>query len=141
MINSNSVKTYKYFWLTIPIIIILALFNPKGTFDLQLHDTYFVTTLKQIALCFSIFLTVIGFIYWLLRDYRFSNWLNILVAVVTICSLIGFTLISAFQLKIVGNNFQLHKTLNSIAWILLITFILSQVLLMINLAIALIRGK
>ena len=115
--------------------------SPRGTYDLQLHDTYFVIPTVQIAISLSMYLGIIGLSYWFLRRYRFANWLTYTNVTLTILSLLVFTLLSSFQVELLQNDLQTFKAINKYSWVLTFMFLVSQFLLIINLAIGLIRGK
>lgn len=141
MIKSISTKPYKFLWLSIPLIVIVILICPRGTFDLQLHDTYFVITSNQVAIISSIFLGLVGLLYWLLKEFDFVIWLRTLTVVSTIICVIGLILLSIFQIKIVQNNFQFYRPIQYIGWLLLFIFLITQFLFILNLGIALKKGK
>ena len=123
------------------MIATIILICPRGTFDLQLHDTYFVITSSQAAVASCLFLGFMGLVYWAAKDYSFIKWLTILTVVSTLFSITGLILLSIFQLKIAQSSFHLHGTIQQTGWSLLVIFIISQFLTVVNFGIAIVRGK
>jgi len=60
-------------WWTIPFTFILILLGADASFDLQVHDSYFlIASIHNVIICTSIIVTL-GAIYWAARDTRQVN--------------------------------------------------------------------
>jgi len=79
-------KPYKVIWRSIPFLIGLSLIGWNKTIDIQMHDTYFVIALFHVGIFFSIILTVLGSLYWLVRNKQLINWITIVHVIITIAS-------------------------------------------------------
>ncbi len=134
-------KSYKILWGSIPVILILTLFGKEGAFDLQLHDTYLVTSTWHVAILFAFLLSLLGVIYWLLRNYKLVPGLSKIHVITTLISLIGIILISIQQTVSRAEDFELFRRINSIGIILILALIFAQLLFMTNIIVGLIRGK
>ena len=134
-------KPYAYIWLSIPIIALIILLRPSDTFDLPLHDTFYVLSSNTLAIGSSLILVVFGLIYYLLKNYKLAPWLSSIQVVLLIGSLLGFILMSTIPLKSIGNNYQLYARINLIRWTFVFAFVLSTLIFIINLVQALIKMK
>lgn len=59
-----------FFWLTALSIILIGEFsiqNISNVIDINIHDTYYVISRKEISIVFSSLFLLIGFIYWLFQ--------------------------------------------------------------------------
>ncbi len=57
-------KPYLIFWWMIPVIMGFGFLNYQNTVDINIHDTYYVTTCLYIAILISFLFAVIGLGYW-----------------------------------------------------------------------------
>ena len=54
------------FWILIPIILLTGFLKPDKTLDINIHDTYYVLGLINLAVLISIIFAIIGFGYWVI---------------------------------------------------------------------------
>lgn len=80
---------YKYFWLPIPLLLIIGLVR-GGTLDFQLQHNYLVIGTIHFCGILSFFFLISGLAYFLLRKRQF-NW------TLTVCHL-GMTSIALISL-------------------------------------------
>ncbi len=134
-------KAYKILWWTIPLIFIQITLGTESTFDLQLHDTYFVFSSWHITILFSLILGLLGGLYWILKSFKLVQFLSIIHAVGTSLSLIGIALIAILQTIYRSNHLELFTQLNSIGIIAILIFLIIQIIFIINIVVCLIREK
>jgi len=137
----NKNQPYKILWWTIPIILVLILFKAESTFDLQSYDTYFVITSIHVAILFTLFLGILGGVYWFLRFNRLNSMLSKVHFIGTSLSLIGFTFISILQTTYATRDFELFRQWNKMVAFLILIFIGLQIIFLTNLMMGLIRRK
>ena len=137
----NHVKPYYVLWWTIPLNFILTILNPDGAFDLQFHDTYFVFFSLHLAIVFSLFLGLLGGIYWLFRAYHLINILSLTHAFTTSIAMLGITLVAIFQNIYRARNYEFLNQLNSIGFLLIAILIIIQLIFIINIIIGLVKGR
>ena len=77
-------KPYKAIWYSILFLFGLSIIGWNNTIDIQLHDTYFVIASIHMGVLFSIYLGVIGIIYWLIRKKKLVDWMTVIHVVITI---------------------------------------------------------
>lgn len=136
-----SIKPYQILWGAIPMIFLTIAITPDKSFDLQLHDTYFVIPSIHMALLISIYLILIGSIYWLVREYKTIRILDTIHSIVTSFGLFAISIIVFAQTIKPENAIRGFTILNSIAMVILALLIFVQIIFIINLIIGIIRGK
>ena len=68
-------QTYWFFWIWIPLLLLLGiLFNKE--MDIQMHDTYWITTNFQLAFLCSILLLFSGLGYFVFRNLGLNSLLT-----------------------------------------------------------------
>mgnify|MGYP001435562515 CR=1 FL=1 len=132
---------HKPVWYSIWILAILSIFGWDSEVDIQLHDSYFIFPAVFIGITFSLFLAVIGLIYWLMRNKILVNWMTAVHVGSTILSFalvfgIGIVLDKKTELDL---NFL--KTMNWILLYLIFLAVLTQLLFGINIAVSLGQDK
>ena len=132
---------HKPVWYSIWILAILSIFGWDSEVDIQLHDSYFIFPAVFIGITFSLFLAVIGLIYWLMRNKILVNWMTAVHVGSTILSFalvfgIGIVLDKKTELDL---NFL--KTMNWILLYLIFLAVLTQLLFGINVAVSLGQDK
>ena len=60
----KKIKNYHLFLLVASLILIIGLFEMDSTFDINIHDTYFVVPSIYGTTILSLFYFSMGFIYW-----------------------------------------------------------------------------
>lgn len=125
------------FWSTVPIIIIIGLSFRDSTLDINIHDTYFVTSQLYISYLISIFFGVLGLGYWILITCKrkLIKELSILHIISTLGGVLGI-LISPLVFKDITMKIEI---LNLTLTILVMILILGQVFYLLQICIALFR--
>ncbi len=139
--NSIVNKPYKPIWYSILLLIVLSMIGFNNAIDIQLHDTYFVIALIHTGILFSIYLGIIGIIYWLIRNKRLVNWMTVTHVVTTNST---FTLIIITGLifkKVIEGNIETFRIVNQILFVLIIIALLSQLIFITNLVMVLLMNK
>lgn len=139
--NSIVHRPYKIFWYSIPVLIGLSIIGLNKTVDIQLHDTYFVIDLFHIGILFSIFLGIIGFIYWLMNNKRLVHWMTAIHVGITISTFVLIVFTGLIFKRIIEGDFETFKTVNLIMFVLILTAVLSQLIFMANLVLSLLNDK
>lgn len=121
--------------------ILILLCSDEGAIDMQLHDTYYVIAASHIAVLFAILLGLLGCIYWLLRRYKLVEVLTWVHTIVSIIAILGMAIISILQRKNSEKSFEDFRSINSIGTSLIVLFILVQLLLIINIVVAMMGGR
>lgn len=126
-------KAHIYLWVSILPILFIPLFNLKATIDIQLHDTYFVVAKFHIGLLFSIYLALIGFIYWLFRNKKLIPWMTWTHVLVTLTVFVGIIFKIVFLRTPIFTDFTSFNTYKKIVFYISAIFILSQLMFLMNL--------
>lgn len=126
-------KPYQAIWWSIPIILGLSLLGFKNTIDLQMHDTYFVVSYVHIRILIAVVLGITGFVYWLVRKKRLTNWMTFLHVAITISTL-ALILIVNLVFQVNEGDLETFKKVNPILLVLVLMALSSQLIFMANLA-------
>ena len=132
-------KPHLIIWASIVGFVGLALINFKRNIDLQLHDTYIVTTCLHLGIAISILLASIGFLYWLARFRKLIPWMTLFHIVATLVSFVGFIILLLTMNGGVERDFAVFHFGNIAGMVLVNLFLVSQVILLINILIAFFR--
>ena len=83
-------RTYLFFFLTILLILTFAFYNPKGTFSVNIYDTYYVILNSHLGILLSIIYFIPGIIYFVLhkKGIFLNNWIIYLHTIISIGGLI-----------------------------------------------------
>ncbi len=138
--DSTINKPYKAIWYSILFLFGLSIIGWNNTIDIQLHDTYFVIASIHIGVLFSIYLGVIGLIYWLIRKKKLVDWMTVIHVVITISTFALIITGLIFQ-KIIEGDFETFRTVNQILFVVILIALLSQLIFITNLTFGLIRNK
>ena len=145
----KKIKVYDLFWIVATLILLIGLSginNPDNTFDINVHDTYFVIAHFYGAVLFSLFYFLNGLGYWLvLKVYKkhLITSLTIIHSVILIGSFIFYQTIVYYNKTFVRYYFYFddnYRLINMtlISELLLIIFIGMPVYI-VNLLIGLFR--
>ena len=146
-------KPYYIFWGIIPLLVIFYfLTNPNVTFDINIHDTYFVIAYKPIFYFIGILFGCLGLVYWCLCRFHKKLYKSLIILHSTF-TLIGILLI--FGITLCGNYFSSDPTysyefknssvylqgldINDWITVILIGIILTQLLFICNFIISFFR--
>ena len=138
-------KPQIFLWLSIPVILLIGLNDYNERVDINIYDTYFVTTGWHLAILISAAFALLGLIYWGLIKAGFKpiGWLTITHLGCTIDTLLLVWLIMLFDwfsqtdlLHMAGLNGQ-----SLVLAFLLILFLLGQVLFILNLVLTIVLNK
>ena len=128
----KKIKVYDLFWIVATLILLIGLSginNPDNTFDINVHDTYFVIAHFYGAVLFSLFYFLNGLGYWLvLKVYKkhLITSLTTIHTVILIGSFIFYWLVILCSKLIISiNPFPLFDNYQLINITLTIEFLLS----------------
>ena len=131
------------FWILIPIILLTGFLKLDKTFYFNIHDTYYVLGLINLAVLISIIFAIIGFGYWVIirLNRRLVYWLTVIHLIITV---IGFfsIIIILFSLPNIeqdgfSTNFENLLEMQVIAFYIFSLVFYIQPLYLINIIIAL----
>jgi len=128
------VLPYKLFWSSIPLLLLLILLGPYGSFDLQLHSTYIVFASSHFILLLSVLFFLFGGIYFFLKNSRLIKWMVHLHVLLTILPF--FLLIVIIQIGMINietGQYKLNATTFVISFMLVV---FAQLVFPINLLFA-----
>ena len=134
-------KPYKTIWYSIFFLFGLSIIGWDNTIDIQLHDTYFVIASIHIGVLFSIYLGIIGIIYWLIRKKTLVDWMTVIHVVITILTFALIIITGLIFQKTIEGDFETFRTVNQILFVVILIALLSQLMFIINLAFGSIRNK
>lgn len=134
-------KPYKAIWYSILFLFGLSIIGWDNTIDIQLHDTYFVIASIHFGVLFSIYLGIIGIIYWLIRKKRLVDWMTVIHVVITILTFALIIITCLILQKIIEGGFETFRTINKIIFVLVLIALLSQFIFIANLIFGSIRNK
>ena len=121
------------FWLSIPIVLLIGIFNPERSVDINVYDTYYIFFLKDLTYLISLIFLITGLGYWLMRktNRKLSNRLNIIHIILTFGGIILIWILSQlYQDPMQGYNFNNNLTLTIYITIFLV--IIGQLLFPVN---------
>ena len=100
--NLKKIKVYNLFWMVAAIILLIAILKNKGqdsTFDINVHDTYFVIADFYIEVATCLFFFLMGLGYWLIQKVykkQLIKYLTIIHAAILIGSFILYWIIMLY---------------------------------------------
>ena len=88
--NNILNRTYVYFFLFSLIILIVAFRNPKQTFDVNIHDTYYVIQNSHLGILLFIVYCILGIIHLYINqtEIPIRNWILNSHSILSICGMI-----------------------------------------------------
>jgi heme/copper-type cytochrome/quinol oxidase subunit 1 len=149
--NLRNIKIYNLFWLVALIILVIGLIqtnNEDTTFDINIHDTYYVIAHFYIALFLSLTYYLIGLGYWVVQKAmkrKLINVLTIIHSVILNGSFLVYWLVNGYSKAFFETPFPLfdnHQLINQTLVILsiLILFV-GQPIYIINLIIGIFKKQ
>jgi len=144
----KKVRIYHYFWIVSISILIIGFSRSEETFDINIHDTYFVIASIHLAYLLSISYLLLGLGYWLVVKILKRNLIKILTiihsAILLGSFIIYWIIIFYYQIR-PKREFPLFDDYDVINQTLLISFILivfvAQPIYMINLLVSIFKKR
>ena len=142
-------KTYLLFWGLIPILIIYSFFIKDNLVDVSIHDTYFVLPkyFFLIPLIFISYLTGLGY-YLSYKSDKFRP-INFLTLLHIFLFFVGLLMLFAYpywtenfpvtDFNEVKENLRINKLNSRLIFISLVSFLVAQIILVVNLTISIVR--
>lgn len=121
---------HKAIWSVIPVFLMVGLFFRHCTLDIQFGDTYFVISAIFLSILFSIFLSIIGFVYWQNRHKKLISWMTFIHIGSTVGMFAFFQIYASFCFS----RIFMQLAYLVIGWGLLLIFLtlLFQIFFLIN---------
>ena len=147
MYNMLINAPYKILWMTVPVLIVMGLFQINNEADLQIYDTYIVISAIKLAVLFSILMILNGVVYWLVRSRALIRWMTI-YQVVSAIGMIVFLMavMPGMQMEDADNvtdfkQIQQHYNLAEVFAKCFLVWAFSQIILVVNVGLSLMRGE
>tara|TARA_R110001606_G_scaffold160256_2_gene304112 strand:+ start:58 stop:540 length:483 start_codon:yes stop_codon:yes gene_type:complete len=144
-------KPYKIFWGIIPLILIIGYFYNEESFDLNIHDTYFVIYNDYLSYLISKWFVLIGLFYFTIIKIgrELKNWMNLIHSFITIFGLLILKILvdisqnEFFQTKSFyeKNDFDYYNYIKFGIVTLVLLIGIAQIIFIVNLIIALFSNK
>jgi hypothetical protein len=143
-------KTHLFFFSTILLILAFAFYKPKGTFDLNIGDTYYVIQNSHLGILLSLVYFIPGIIYYFLhkRGILLSSWIVYLHTIISIGGLVLVWFLlkktsyaiqaQAFEEMIKSLKVNMYLTYTYICTI--IGMILIQIIFMVNVVLKILKN-
>jgi len=135
-------KPYLLLLLTSLLLFVIGFVKSDETFDINIHDTYFVIAQNQLYWLFSLFFFFFFMIYFILEKLRFQ-WQRLL-ELIHVYGTVFFTLGMFFPYELIFKSpeFQLfddYQRSNVYRSFFALFFLIAQILLIINIFVAIIK--
>ena len=134
-------KIHYIFWLSIPIIILIGILNLGKTFDVNIHDTYYIIDFRFITHLISLVFLIIGFGYWILQktNRRISRRLLKIHVIITFGGLLIIWILSLFY-QDTFQDLMFYNYLSLIIYLIILITVLGQLLFLFNIFRGLIKN-
>lgn len=150
-LNLKKIKIYNLFWLVASIILLIGLIQDHtedNTFDINVHDTYFVIAHFYVALFLSLGYYLTGLGYWIVQKAmkkKLIIGLTLIHSVILNGSFLVYWLVIAYSKAFLESPFPLFDNYQLINRTLIILSILilfiGQPIYIINLTIGVFKKR
>lgn len=135
-------KPYLLLLLTSLLLFVIGFVKSDETFDINIHDTYFVIAQNQLYWLFSLFFFFFFMIYFILEKLRFQ-WQRLL-ELIHVYGTVFFTLGMFFPYELMFKSPELqlfddYQRSNVYRSFFALFFLIAQILLIINIFVAIIK--
>lgn len=133
------------FWIIIPILLLIPFLNFDKTFEINIHDTYYVFDIIYIAIILSIFSGFIGLGYWVIFKIKMQliNWLTLVHVIVTISGFLAIIIINLYTPELIqddsSSNFASFLGFRTISFYTISILIYTQLFYLFNIIISLFK--
>lgn len=134
MFDSIISKPHLWFWHSSMLTMMLFCTTFKKAIDLQFHDTYFVLATVHVGMILSIYLSILGYLYYLLRKLSLRRCLTVIHVLSTLILVLGITLFFLFNKT---PSLMLTSLYQEVFVFILSVFLLSKLILLVNIALSL----
>ncbi|UAB84918.1 hypothetical protein INR75_02490 [Zunongwangia sp. SCSIO 43204] len=135
-------KSYKLFWVLIPLVFMYGLFNKEHSLMLNIHATYFVINHLDFAGLIVIFFGLFGLAYWLMDIFnkKLISWMT---AYHVFISIFGLLILLVFydEVENLEIDYAFKQTLILLMLITAGVTVAVQLLFPINLIVSFLRKK
>ena len=143
--KKKKIKIHYLFWIVSLIILLIGLYDMDGTFDINIHDTYYIIPHIYGAVLLSIVYFIYGFGYWLVQEKfkkRLVKILTIIHSVILTGSFLAYWVVIYYTRLFATNNFPLfdhYETINITLAICTVLCLIAFPIYITNLAIGIFR--
>lgn len=136
-----------FYWTATTLFLLLAIYwhnYNDAVFDINIHDTYYVIHNAHASILLAVIYAFLGLIYWIaiISKIKINSYLTQIHSIITL-SIIPIYFIGYYILeKREQSQFPLFDdtlSLNNFLFIIWLVFILSQLILVVNIFISLIK--
>ncbi|SFB71487.1 hypothetical protein SAMN04487907_101222 [Zunongwangia mangrovi] len=135
-------KSYKLFWVLIPLVFMYGLFNKEHSLMVNIHATYFVINHLDFAGLIVIFFGLFGLAYWLMDIFnkKLISWMT---AYHVFISIFGLLILLVFydEVENLEIDYAFKQTLILLMLITAGVTVAVQLLFPINLIVSFLRKK
>ena len=103
----KNIKVYHLFWFVATISLLIGIFNPDQTLDINIHDTYFVIASLHMAIVLFVFYFINGLAYWSVQKILrkpLLRYLTLIHSIIVIGSYIFYWLIVLYCKLFLSNS-------------------------------------
>ncbi|HUR09982.1 MAG TPA: hypothetical protein VM012_01355 [Flavitalea sp.] len=136
----NRLRSYHILGLIALILLISSPFLRSKTFDLHLSDTYYIVAISQIYMSMAIVLIVSWCLYYMYGASSYSRAarnVHIVLTALTALLIALIPLLTNTQVKYTS----VYLEVNSIIAVLMIVFLITPFILILNIAMGLFKNK
>ncbi len=133
-------KPYIPFFIAAPILLLTGLLDSDSTLDINIHDTYFIIDYFHLSIVMSLFFSLIGVGYLIMKKKTLSIWLNRIHIGVTFGGIITVKIL-ILLLNIEMMESTLNFILIFIIWSIVLFIVLIQIIFPINIIYGLIKSN
>lgn len=141
--NTITLKPYLFFWILSPVFFMIGYLSDKNTFDINIHDTYYVVEQGFVNTALSVFCAITGLGYWFVirLSGKLLKWLTIIHILSVIIGVFFIGILPQFFLKPTTKitNYLFYENMDYCSFIIAIIILFVQILYPINLVIGLLR--
>lgn len=141
--NTITLKPYLFFWILSPVFFMIGYFSDENTFDINIHDTYYVVEHGFVNTALSVFCAITGLGYWfaIRLSGKLLIWLTIIHILSVIIGIFFIGILPRFFLKPTAKitNYLFYENMDYYSFIIAIIVLFVQILYPINLIIGLLR--
>jgi hypothetical protein len=143
-------KPYFLFLALIIVFLIVGFLNPKEILDINIHDTYYVISYRDLGIILSFIYSFLAIVYFLLIQFNFPliKWMTITHVAISIGGL--FLIVGFYKLiretkpgdfESIIKNIDFNAKITIAIFSSVFAAIIVQMLFFVNVIQALIKGK
>ncbi|SMC71420.1 hypothetical protein [Cellulophaga tyrosinoxydans] len=135
-------KPHLIFLLAIPLLILIGILSGDATFNINIHNTYYVIAYLVLAILISIIFGIIGIGYWIMQkaNRKLSKWLNWFHIGLTFGGALIVWILTKFY-KTDLMEYKFNDNLTMIITLIILLIVIGQLMFPINIIYGLIKNR